>query len=95
MQSDLTIDNPNMKGSQQLNYFSSNVNSSTTLHNSKQEPKERTQRLLKNFVYNQKVFKFIPVSSETTTLSPDHPDQQCPNRTTIYLHAVTITTSAR
>ena len=84
-----------MKSSQQLNYFSSNVSGFTTLHNSRQEPKEITQRLLKNFIYNQKISKFIPVSSETTMLSPDHPDQQCPTTITTYLHVGEVTTSER
>ena len=84
-----------MKSSLQLNYFSSNVRGFTTLHKSRQEPKEITQRLLKNFVYNQKISKFIPVSSQTTTLSPDHPDQQSHTTTTIYLHVGTITTLSK
>ena len=91
MQNVSTIDSPNMKSSQQLNYFSSNVNSSTTLLNSKQEPKEITQRLLKNFVYNQK-FHFL---LKQKLLSPDHPDQQCPTITSIYLHIVKLTASAK
>ena len=84
-----------MKSSQQLNYFSSNMSGFTTLHNSRQEPMEITQRLLKNFIYNQKISKFIPVSSETTTLVPDHPDPQSHTTNTIYLHVGEITTSER